>query len=200
MQQTVRYLSHPQVVIDPNKDVQNWSLNDVGLRRVHTLSKSNGLKGTTVIFSSAETKAIETAKPLADALNCDLQIRKLMHENDRSSTGFLPPGEFEMVADEFFAHPEESTRGWETAAAAQKRIVDEVQECLRIHKDGDILFVGHGAVGTLLFCKLSDVPISRQFDQGPGGGGCFFEFNAIDCRPISCWRPMEALGAAPPSF
>lgn len=36
-------------------------------------------------------------------------------ENDRSSTGFLPPEEFEVVADAFFAQPGVSVRGWETA-------------------------------------------------------------------------------------
>lgn len=28
-----------------------------------------------------------------------------MHENDRSATGFLPPPEFEAVANQFFANP-----------------------------------------------------------------------------------------------
>jgi broad specificity phosphatase PhoE len=193
MQNTVRYLSHPQVRIDPDKDIQKWSLNDLGSRRVDALAQSNGLKGTGVVISSAETKAIETAQPLADALNCDLQIRELMHENDRSATGFLPPEEFEMVAEQFFANPEISVRGWETAVAAQQRIYGEVLECLEHHAGHDILFVGHGGVGTLLWCALTRVPISRQFDQGGGGGGCYFEFGSNDRQPMSGWSAMEKL-------
>jgi broad specificity phosphatase PhoE len=115
----------------------------------------------------------------------------MMHENDRSSTGFLPPDEFEAVADQFFADPDASVRGWETAAAAQSRIVKEIGICLRAHMHGDVLFVGHGAVGTLLFCHLSGLTIDRKFDQGPGGGGCFFEFRSLQDRPISGWRPIE---------
>jgi hypothetical protein len=49
-----------------------------------------------------------------------------MHENDRSATGFLPPDEFETVANRLFAEPLVSIRGWERAIDAQLRIVREV--------------------------------------------------------------------------
>ncbi len=187
------YLTHPQVTIDPDKAVPAWSLNEIGNRRVRELAGSEALNGTSVVISSAETKAIETAKPLADAFGCPLEVRERTHENDRSATGFLPPDEFEAVANQFFEHPTKSIRGWETAVSAQSRIVAEVEECLRIHGDGSILLVGHGGVGTLLYCYLAGVPISRKYDQGAGGGGCFFEFTDLKSRPISSWQPMEKL-------
>ena len=193
----IRYLTHPQVLIDPAKDVPRWSLNDVGRARVAALVKSNALQGTTCIISSAETKAIETAEPLAISLGCDMEVRAGMHENDRSATGFLPPQEFEEVADRFFANPHESIRGWETAIDAQKRIMREIDECLRVHSEGDILIVGHGGVGTLLYCALSDVPISRRYDQGPGGGGCHFAFARNKREPLSGWKPMESMSDCP---
>lgn len=193
MHQKIRYLSHPQVCVDPAKEIRDWSLNELGKSRVNSLANTRALDGTTVVICSAETKAIETGQPLAQALNCDLVIREMMHENDRSSTGFLPPEEFESVADQFFAYPNVSVRGWETATAAQSRIVKEISACLCTHKSGDVLFVGHGAVGTLLFCHLSGLPIDRKFDQGTGGGGCFFEFNSLQSKPAFTWRPMEDL-------
>ena len=115
-----------------------------------------------------------------------------MHENDRSSTGFLPPHEFERVADTFFAAPDTSVRGWETARAAQARIVAEVTACIALYPEGDVLFVGHGAVGTLLWCHLAGVGIDRRHDQ-PAGGGNWFSFRDDDRRPDAGWRPMEAL-------
>ena len=200
MIRTIRYLSHPQVAIDPARDVRTWSLDDVGRARVEALARSGALTGTTAIISSAETKALETARPLADALGCGLRIRDRMHENDRTATGFLPPDEFERVADRFFANPDESVLGWETARAAQRRIVAEVDAALRSVVDGDVLFVGHGGVGTLLYCHLADVPISREYDQGAGGGGCYLEFTMDARHRIAGWRPMEDLtekGAVP---
>jgi broad specificity phosphatase PhoE len=191
----IRYLTHPQVDIDPNKDVATWSLNGLGRQRIATLVDCNALAGTQRIISSAETKAVETATPLANSLACELEVRPLMGENDRQATGFLPPAEFETVADQFFANPDQSVRGWETASAAQSRILSEVQHCLNSHTGGDVLFVGHGAVGTLLYCALAGLPISRDYDQGPGGGGCFFEFTNEARTPLSRWQPLERLVA-----
>ena len=191
---TIRYLSHPQVKIDPRIKIENWSLNDLGKARIASLAGSGALHGTEAVISSAETKAVETAGPIAKALGCKLEIRPEMHENDRSATGFLPPDEFETVADQFFAFPDKSVRGWETAQAAQSRIVAEMQDCLRLYPDGDVLFVGHGGVGTLLFCHLSGLDISREYDQG-NGGGYFFEFTSLQSKPKSRWQPLEDLRA-----
>lgn len=190
---TTRYLSHPQVVVDPVKEITKWSLNETGQARVARLATSGALAGTTRIVSSAETKALETARPLAQALGCTVEVRDGMHENDRSSTGFLPPDAFEQMADRFFAHPDQSAEGWETAREAQRRICAEVDVCLANHEGGDLLFVGHGAVGTLLYCALAGVPISRAHDQGPGGGGNYFAFDAQERRPTSGWCSMEEL-------
>lgn len=194
MPQIVRYLTHPQVLMEPLKDVRAWSLNEVGSSRVASLAARLGsLSRTRRVVSSDETKALETATPLALALGVALEVRPRMHENDRSATGFLLPQEFEAVADQFFAEPATSVRGWETAECAQRRIVAEVEACLAGPQDGDILFVGHGGVGTLLFCALSGIGIDRRFDQGPGGGGCWFAFDFQVRRPQRRWQLMEAL-------
>ena len=194
MAPTVRYLTHPQVLIDPAKEITDWSLNSVGTARVTALARQLGsLSATKRVISSPERKALETARPLATALGVSLEIRPLMHENDRSSTGFLPPEEFEKVADAFFANPSQSIRGWETAHDAQRRIMSEVELCLSYVVKGDVLFVGHGGVGTLLFCALTGATIDRRHDQGPGGGGCWFQFDSTDRRPPRPWQVMESL-------
>lgn len=189
----LRYLTHPHVRIDPAVDVRRWSLSDEGHARVMALARSGALTGTRRVISSAEVKARETAGPLARALDCAVEIREDMHENDRSATGFLPPAEFEATADRFFAEPDVSVRGWETARAAQARIVAAARSVLAAHDGGDLLFVGHGAVGTLLFCALADLPISREQDQPPGGGS-YFAAPLPMGKPYHGWRPMEDLG------
>jgi len=191
---SVRYLTHPQVLIEPMKDVRNWSLNSAGRARVDALAANPGLLSRTRrVICSQETKALQSARPLAMALNVDLDVRPGMHENDRSATGYLPLEEFEDVANQFFAHPSRSVRGWERAIDAQRRIRQEVDDCLAGPQYGDVLFVGHGGVGTLLFCSLLHIKIDRRFDQGPGGGGCWFEFALDDRRPRRTWQPLEAL-------
>ena len=196
MPRIARYLTHPEVQIDSLIDIRHWSLNAKGRARVAALAASDALRGTRHVISSDEVKATDTARPLAKALGADLWIRPALHENDRSATGFLPPDEFERTADRFFAHPDESVRGWETARAAQARVVGEVHRLLSqipVGDDaGDVLFVGHGGVGTLLYCALAGLPIDRRHDQ-LAGGGCVFAFDFPDGLPHGPWAPMEGL-------
>lgn len=185
----VVYLTHPEVVIDPNVPTPDWGLSPTGAARVEALAARLPDPPMHVV-SSAERKALETAWPLAARLGTPVEIRPAMHENDRSATGFLPGPEFEAVADAFFAAPETSVRGWETAAAAQSRVLSEVDAVLAKTR-GPVLFTGHGAVGTLLYCALAGIPIDRRWDQS--GGGHWFAFDTVTRRPEAHWNPMETL-------
>ncbi len=191
---TIRYLSHPQVLIDPAVPVPDWGLSPLGLARTRAFALAAMLEDTRRIVSSAERKAIETAECIAGALGLAVEIRAAMHENDRSATGYLPPPEFEAMADAFFASPTLSVRGWERAVDAQARIVREVEAVLAAPAQGDVLFVGHGGVGTLLLCRIEGGPIVRKRDQ-PGGGGNLFAFDAATRIVHHAWRSMEEVAA-----
>jgi broad specificity phosphatase PhoE len=186
----LHYLTHPQVRIDPAVAVPDWGLSEIGQARIRTLVDSGALTGIRTVVASRERKAIETAEPIAAALGLSVVLRQDMHENDRSATGFLPPDEFEAVADQFFANPETSIRGWERAADAQARIVREIRAVVDASPEGDILIVGHGGVGTLLYCHLAGVPIQRRYDQPAGGGNVFTAERSG--RALHGWRSLEA--------
>ncbi|MCP3468809.1 phosphoglycerate mutase family protein [Bradyrhizobium sp. CCGUVB1N3] len=188
----VRYLTHPQVNIDPAIPVPSWGLSEIGRARTEAVAATRQLARTTQIISSGERKAIETAEIIAAKLKLEVEVREAMHENDRSATGFLMPDEFQAVADQFFAQPQISVRGWERAVDAQLRIVREVEHVLARNQPGDVLFVGHGGVGTLLYCHCSGVAIDRTHDQ-PGAGGYYFAFSREDRRVQHSWRLLEDL-------
>jgi broad specificity phosphatase PhoE len=185
------YITHPQVRIDPDIPVPRWGLSDLGAARAREAAKSDWARKLGRIVSSDEVKAIETAEILSLASGISIEIAEDTHENDRSATGFLPPPQFEDAANWFFAHPEESFKGWERAVDAQSRIVSAVTRILAYHDPSvPIAFVGHGGVGTLLKCHLAGSPIARDRDQ-PGGGGNLFCFTLAD-RTVSCdWTPIE---------
>jgi len=190
----VLYLSHPQVAIDPAVPVPEWPLSTLGRERVEKFAASSLLSGVRAIYSSSERKAVETGTILAERLGVPLATVEAMHENDRSATGYLPPGRFEAVADRFFAEPETSVLGWERAVDAQARIVACVRGILeRDMTDGDILLACHGGVGALLLAHLLDAPIGRQLDQPATGGGNLFAFRRSDLGVIHGWHAIENL-------
>ena len=166
------FVSHPAVVIDPHRPVPDWGLSAAGRAVAATLAGRDIVQRATHIWSSAERKAQDTAAILADRLGLPVSTRVDLGENDRSATGFLPPADFEAAADAFFAAPDQSYRGWETARAAQARIVEATRTIVAQHGAGDVIIVSHGGVGTLLWCHLAGVPIDRRHDQP--GQGCYW--------------------------
>lgn len=184
------YLTHPQVEIEPDRPVPLWRLSAVGRKRIEALLDMPWLGKVERIVSSAETKAVETAAIIAAYLHVPMQIDERLGENDRSSTGFLLPEEFEAAADRFFGEPQKSWHGWETAINASERIVSAMEQFLPPPAP-QTLFVGHGAVGTLFKCRLAGYPIARIHDQ-PAGGGNIFAFGMAGRELLCDWTPMEA--------
>ena len=188
----IHFITHPEVMIDPAVPIPDWRLSPVGIRRMRLALERPWLTGVQSVFSSTERKAMDAASLLAEKLGLRPVVVAGLGKNNRSATGYLPKAEFEAVADEFFARPEESVRGWECAADAQRRIVDAVEHLISVAPtEGDIAIVSHGGVGALLLCHLKGVSISRCEDQPGGGGGNVYSFSASDRRLLSGWRRIE---------
>ncbi|HTI81818.1 MAG TPA: histidine phosphatase family protein [Acetobacteraceae bacterium] len=186
------FITHPEVTINPSVPVPDWSLSSEGVRRVVRLLDQAWVRSVRTVFTSAERKALEAAQILADHLSLEPVVIAELGENDRSATGFLPKAEFELVADEFFAHPDESVRGWERAIDAQRRIVRAVNSAIATApRDGDIAIVSHGAVGALLRCHLEGMSISRTEDQPAGGGGNLYSFDVESRHLLSGWLRID---------
>ena len=140
------------------------------------------------IVSSDERKALETATILGNDLGLDIEVRPDSREADRSATGFVPPDLHECLADRFFAEPEKSAEGWETAVAAQQRIVGALGDLIA-DTDEDVAVVGHGAVGTLLMCHLTGLGIDRLHDQS--GQGHYWTMDCDTRTMLHRWVPID---------
>lgn len=169
-------------------EVKDWSLSEIGRQRIFKFSNTKILSNIKTIWSSNENKAIETAQILSTKFSIDCKFSPCLGENDRSSTGFLLPVEFEETADLFFHNPNQSIRGWETAKSAQERIVSFF---LKIEKEAsqintDIVIVSHGAVGTLLYCALNKLNINRIYDQSKQGS--YWIYCTKEKRVLQPWK------------
>ena len=185
----LRYITHPEVEIDLGVPVAQWRLSGAGRERAQRLLRQPWVAGIGRLISSVETKAVETARILGAHLQLEPELRPAIGENDRSATGPLPRAEFEQLADQFFAHPAQSVRGWERALDAQKRIADGLADLLLASSAHDIALVGHGGVGTLWYCQLAGLAIDRRHDQPSQGH--FFSVDLATGRPLHGWRSID---------
>ena len=193
----LRYLSHPQVQIDPDIPVPDWPLSDRGRARVLALQGADWLAATGAIISSAEVKARETAALIGDMLGLTPSVDPALNEIDRSSTGFLPHDRHEAVADAFFANPDSSIEGWERASDVQARGVSAIRAYVARHPGGDLLIVGHGGIGTLSWCGLAGQDARHRPDQAAGGGSVWAA-SLPNLSPIHGWQVMERLATNAP--
>ena len=182
------YVSHPNVHIDPTVPVPEWGLSAEGRRRTRLMLGHDWTASIGRVVSSPERKAIETADLIASHLGLEVEVRARSGEIDRSSTGFVPHDRHEALAGRLFGEPDLSADGWETARAAQHRIVTELADLL-IDDGPDVVVVGHGGVGTLLLCHVAGLDISREHDQ-PGQGHCWV-LDRTTGRLLHRWRAID---------
>ena len=184
----IHYLTHPEVVIDPTTPIPRWHLAPEGIARARAAARA--LPRPAAIWSSTECKAIETAGLIAAHHALPIHLHPGLDENDRSSTGYLPPDRFQHAADEFFAHPGQSHEGWERAADAQSRVLAAWHDILA-QSPGPLIILGHGGTGTLLWCALTNHPIDRRHDTRRQGQ--YWTHNRATSETSAGWRPLEAL-------
>ena len=191
---SLRYITHPQVAVQPDVPVTRWGLAPVGVERAQAMCRQPWVPDVRRIVASDEVKAVQTAEILGRHVGVDVEVRPGIGENDRSSTGFVPPARFEQLADRFFATPDESVEGWERAVDAQSRIAAGLADLLVGREGGaggDVAVVGHGGVGTLWWCALAGRPIDRRHDQP--GQGHYFTVDLDQGAVLHGWRPIDDL-------
>ncbi len=144
------------------------------------------------ILTSPEVKARETATILAAPQGLAVKLVPGSGEVDRAATGYVSHDRHEALADALFAYPDISAEGWETARAAQGRVLAALSPFLAPDA-GATIIVGHGGVGTLLWCHMTGLGISRAEDQ-PGIGSVWCaDWDKGRLLPLHPWRPMESL-------
>ena len=120
-------------------------------------------------------------------------VGSLRHVISSDSHRLSAPHEFERLADSFFGEPAASVHGWERAIDAQARIARALGDLLDGDSPQDTAVVRRGAVGTLWYCALADLPISRHEDQRYQGH--HFGVDMGSRVPLHRWRPSDSSNA-----
>jgi broad specificity phosphatase PhoE len=188
------FVTHTEVVIDPDAPIESWPLSDLGRGRMTRFAEALSGAGVTAIWSSAERKAIDGAEILGRRLGLAPKVDAGLGENDRSATGYIAPPEFWEVVRTFFAEPDVSVRGWETARAAQARIVAAVGRVLSAEPTGRVVVVSHGGVARLLSAQVQGCAIGEEDQPTNPGGGSYRPLGGEPLRPLGRWRDIEAFG------
>src|SRR5438874_1782312 len=87
-------IKHAKPLIDPAKSSELWKLSEEGRAQAKILADQLAPYNVSVVISSDEPKAIETAQILASALKIATESGGDLHEHDRSNVPHMRSGEF----------------------------------------------------------------------------------------------------------
>jgi broad specificity phosphatase PhoE len=162
---------HAPVELDPMLPATDWRLSEEGRRLAARLAASPAWGDVAFVASSPESKALDTALPIAKAAGVGLRVEHDLREAERPATPVVSADEYRGLVAGYLAAPDQPVHGWEPA----REVRDRVRACVdRLYgeSDGRLAVVSHGLALTL-YCGL-------RFD----------EWNAI---PL----PAVAEGSAP---
>jgi broad specificity phosphatase PhoE len=135
-----------------------WRLSHQGRERCGALAEQLKPYNLTLMISSVEPKAVETARLAGGHLGIASQIAAGLHEHDRSNVGFLPErGRFEALVREFFDKPGEKVFGTESANDVYKRIFAALQNLIEKYPAETLGVISHGTVITILLSMANDI-------------------------------------------
>ena len=138
---------NPRVL--PDTPAAGWPLSDDGRERSSRLARQVGPVSAQTVYSSAEPKAVDTARAVGAVLGLPVTVAEGLHEHDRRETPLLEPHEFEAALRRFFASPTECVFGRESAAAASARFARAVNTLIATAGGEDVIIVTHGTVMAL---------------------------------------------------
>lgn len=144
--------SLPEII--GNVPARDWTLSQEGRARARRLAELLISFKPDVIISSAEPKARETAKIIAEAHQCELEVIEGLHEHDRSNVPYLAADEFQASVNQFFQKPDQHVFGKETADQAHARFAKAVNSVLGAHTGKSVAIVAHGTVIALFVSRL----------------------------------------------
>jgi len=146
-------VKHSLPTLEPGVPSREWRLSDAGRARCVPLAAALTAYQPAIIAASAEPKATETGRIVAEYLGAPLEIIEDLHENDRTGQGWLGSEELEARIARFFAMPDQHVMGNETADEAHARFAAAVEDICTRHPNGTIVIVAHGTVITLFVSR-----------------------------------------------
>lgn len=164
-------IRHAPVDLDPTRPAPEWRLSDEGRVVAAQLASAPAWRDLALVASSPESKALDTALPIAEAADIGLRVEHDLREAERRGTPVVSPDDYRRRVAEYLAAPDQPVHGWEPARLVRERVRACIDGLVG-EIEGPIAVVSHGLALSLY------------------AGLTFEEWNAM---PL----PAVALGGAP---
>jgi broad specificity phosphatase PhoE len=144
-------IRHAQPEIDTTAPANEWRLSHQGKMDAKQFSVDNLPREISLLISSYEPKAIETAKIMGTASGIESIIAGGLEEHHRENILFIQnPAHFQRHVKNMFSQPDKCVFGSESANQASNRFQKSIATLLAQYPEDTIGFITHGTVISLL--------------------------------------------------
>lgn len=142
-------VKHSSPQIEKHTPARKWKLSTEGKVRAERLAEVLATYQPVKVYSSAESKARETAGIIAGKLGLSYQVADNLHEHDRRFTPYVSVAEFQSLARRLFENPDQQVFGEETGSQALRRFRAGIENLTKHEATGALVIVSHGTVISL---------------------------------------------------
>ena len=158
MNRSLILVKHSLPEVRKDLPAREWTLSEEGRARAERLAEVIKTHRIDFLAASAEPKAMETARIIAEKCGVNFEVFERLHEHERSTSPYLHKSEFEAAIKKFFEKPDSLVFGNETANQASERFSNAIYSILSMHKNSKIAIVAHGTVISLFVAQLTGQP------------------------------------------
>ncbi len=151
-------IRHSKTLVEPEKKITLWGLADIGIEKAVELAKQPVINDLDLMYSSLQTKAIETmvylAKPNAIPMNTHPDLTEITSFTNKFYTG----EQYSSQIEQYYSRTLDRIAGGETIDEALLRFENALDHIvLKESEAQNIGIVTHGYIMSFLTGKYSDL-------------------------------------------
>ena len=153
----ITFIRHSKATFLHDKPITSWGLTDEGIQLAKNLIKTDEIRRINVIYSSLETKALETAEIINQSAGLKVITNKDFCEVTSFSNKVFP--EFDKYAQDFFNDKVDRWNNGESKLEALARFNKALNEVIQTETKlghANIGIVTHGSILTLFIAQYQN--------------------------------------------
>ncbi len=147
----ITFIRHSKTLVEPHKPIVLWGLSDQGITKAEALSEKAIIKNIKVLYSSLQTKALETAIYLAKPNAIPIRVNNDFTEITSFTNKFITQEQgYEQGVHDFYNDIIERIAGGETYKEALKRFNNALEQIVAEELKRGITNIGIVSHGNIL--------------------------------------------------
>jgi broad specificity phosphatase PhoE len=140
------FIRHSISLVNSNIPIPTWGLSEEGVTLAKKLNELTQIKTLDVIYTSLQTKAIETAVLATKNTGIPIKTDNRLTETSSFTNKFVNLEQLEQNTKDYYLNPRRSINNGETVEEALNRFNTAISDITKLENKNNIGIVSHGNI------------------------------------------------------